>query len=88
MVVVRAAGRAAVAKRRALVEATGSRSPVTAQRRDRAVSLIDSGKAQRLCGFASMEILTALLQFVGDNAGTRRAPQGGFRMAAAAKAGA
>jgi hypothetical protein len=65
-----------------MVEATGWRSPITAQRRDRAVSLIDRVKAQRLYGFAAMEILTALLQFVGDNAGTRNP------MAAAGKAGA
>jgi UDP-glucose 4-epimerase len=69
MVVVGAAGRTTIARAvRALVDATGSRSPVTTQSRDRAAFLIDSGKAQRLYGFAPMEILAALRQFVSDNA--------------------
>jgi nucleoside-diphosphate-sugar epimerase len=69
MLVVGAAGRTTVAQAvQALVDATGSRSPVTAQSRDRTAFLIDSGKAQRLYGFAPMEILAALRQFVSDNA--------------------
>ena len=69
MVVVGAAGRTTIARVvQALVDATRSRSPVTAQRRDRPAFLIDSGKAQRLYGFAPMEILAALRQFVSDNA--------------------
>lgn len=69
MVVVGAAGRTTIAQAvQALVDVTGSRSPVTAQRRDRPAFLIDSGKAQRLYGFAPMEILAALRQFVSDNA--------------------
>ena len=51
-----------------LAEAAGSRSAVTAQWRDRPAFLIDSGKAQRLYGFAPMEILAALQQFAKDNA--------------------
>jgi nucleoside-diphosphate-sugar epimerase len=69
MVVVGAAGQTTIAQAvQALVDATGSRSPVTAQSRDRPAFLVDSGKAQRLYGFAPMEILTALRQFVSDNA--------------------
>jgi nucleoside-diphosphate-sugar epimerase len=69
MVVVGAAGRTTVAQAvQVLVDATGSRSPVTAQSRDRPAFLIDSGKAQRLYSFAPMEILAALRQFVSDNA--------------------
>jgi nucleoside-diphosphate-sugar epimerase len=69
MMVVGAAGRTTVAQAvQAMVEATGSRSPVTAQSRDRAAFLIDSGKARRLFGFAPMEILATLRQFVSDNA--------------------
>jgi UDP-glucose 4-epimerase len=69
MVVVGAAGRTTVAQAvQAMVDATGSRSPVTAQSRDRPAFLIDSSKAQRVYGVAPMEILTALRQFVSDNA--------------------
>jgi UDP-glucose 4-epimerase len=69
MVVVGAAGQTTVAQAvQVLVDTTGSRSPVTAQSRDRPAFLIDSGKAQRLYGFAPMEILAALRQFVSDNA--------------------
>lgn len=69
MVVVGAAGRTTIAQAvQAMVDATGSRSPVTAQSRDRPAFLIDSGKAGRLFGFAPMEILAALRQFVSDNA--------------------
>jgi nucleoside-diphosphate-sugar epimerase len=69
MVVVGAAGQTTIARAvEALVGATGSRSPVTAQSRDGPAFLIDSGKAQRLYGFAPMEILAALRQFVSDNA--------------------
>jgi hypothetical protein len=67
-VVVGAAGRTTIAQAvQAMVEATGSRSSVTAQSRDRPAFLIDSGKAGRLFGFAPMEILAALRQFVSDN---------------------
>jgi UDP-glucose 4-epimerase len=69
MVVIGAAGRTTVAQAvRALVEATGSRSPVTSHSLERPAFLIDSGKAQRLYGFAPMEIVPALRQFVADNA--------------------
>jgi nucleoside-diphosphate-sugar epimerase len=69
MVVVGAAGRTTVAQAvQAMVEATGSRSLVTAQSRDRPAFLIDSGKARRLFGFAPMDILATLRQFVSDNA--------------------
>ena len=68
MVVVGAAGRTTIAEAvQTLVQSTGSRSPVSAQKRDRPAFLIDSGKAQRLFGFAPMEILAALRQFVSDN---------------------
>jgi nucleoside-diphosphate-sugar epimerase len=69
MVVVGAAGRTTVAQAvQALLDATGSRSPVTTHKRDRPAFLINYGKAQRLYGFAPMEILAALRQFVSDNA--------------------
>jgi nucleoside-diphosphate-sugar epimerase len=69
MLVVGAAGRTTIAEAvQTMVDATGSRSPVTAQRRDRPAFLIDSGKAGRLFGFAPMEILAALRQFVSANA--------------------
>jgi UDP-glucose 4-epimerase len=69
MIVVGAAGRTTIGQAvQTLVDATGSRSSVTAQRRDRPAFLIDSGKAGRLFGFAPMEILPALRQFVSDNA--------------------
>ena len=42
------------------MQSTGSRSPVSALKRHRPAFLIDSGKAQRLFGFAPMEILAAL----------------------------
>jgi nucleoside-diphosphate-sugar epimerase len=50
-----------------IVDATGARTPVTARRNDRSAFLLDSGKAQRRFGFAPMEILAALRQFVADN---------------------
>jgi nucleoside-diphosphate-sugar epimerase len=53
---------------RGLVEQTGSGSTVTAQARDRGAFLIDSGKAHRLFEFAPMDVLTALREFVRDNA--------------------
>jgi nucleoside-diphosphate-sugar epimerase len=69
IVVVGAAGRTTVAEAvQVMVDGTGSGSPVTAQSRDRSAFLIDSGKAQRLFGFAPMDILAALRQFVADNA--------------------
>jgi nucleoside-diphosphate-sugar epimerase len=69
MVVAGAAGQTTIAEAvDTLVEATGSRSPVTTQTRDRGASLIDSSKARRLFGFAPMEVLEALRQFVRDNA--------------------
>jgi nucleoside-diphosphate-sugar epimerase len=69
MVVVGAAGRTTIAEAvRVLVDGTGSRSAVTAQARDRGAFLIDSGKAHRLFGFTPMDVLTALHQFVRDNA--------------------
>ena len=65
MVIAGADGRTTIAEAvRLLVEATGSPSPVTAQTRDRAAFLIDSGKAERLFGFAPMDVLAALRQFV------------------------
>jgi nucleoside-diphosphate-sugar epimerase len=69
MVVIGAAGRTTVAQAvDVLVDATGSRSPIATHSRDRGAFLIDSGKAQRLYGFAPMDILAALRQFVSDNA--------------------
>ena len=69
MVIVGAAGRTTVAEAiGVLVEGTGSRAPVTAQPRERPAFLIDSGKAQRLLGFAPLDVLAALRQFVADNA--------------------
>jgi nucleoside-diphosphate-sugar epimerase len=69
MVVVGAAGRTTIAEAvQVMVDATGSRSTVAARRRDRPAFLIDSGKAGRLFGFAPMEILATLRQFVSDNA--------------------
>jgi nucleoside-diphosphate-sugar epimerase len=69
MVVVGAAGRTTVAQAvGVLVDASRSLSPVAAHRRDHGAFLIDSGKAQRLYGFAPMDILAALRHFVGDNA--------------------
>jgi nucleoside-diphosphate-sugar epimerase len=69
MVIAGAAGRTTIAEAvHLLVESTGSSSPVTAQTRDRGAFLIDSGKAERLFGFAPMEVVTALRQFVQDNA--------------------
>ncbi|MGO9397865.1 MAG: NAD-dependent epimerase/dehydratase family protein [Xanthobacteraceae bacterium] len=69
MVVVGSAGRTTITEAvQTLVQSTGSRSPVSAQKHDRRAFLIDSGKAQRLFGFAPMEILAALRQFVSDNA--------------------
>ena len=65
MVIAGAVGRTTIAEVvRVLAEATGSASPRTAQTRDRAAFLIDSGKAQRLFGFAPMDVLAALRQFV------------------------
>ena len=65
MVLAGAAGRTTIAEAVSLlVETTSSSSPVTAQTRDRAAFLIDSGKAQRLFGFAPMDVLAALRQFV------------------------
>jgi nucleoside-diphosphate-sugar epimerase len=67
MVIAGAAGRTTIAEAvRVLVETTGSASPVTAQTRDRAAFLIDSGKAARLFGFVSMDVFAALRQFVQD----------------------
>jgi nucleoside-diphosphate-sugar epimerase len=51
-----------------LIEGTQSRSSVTVEKNERPAFLIDSGKAQRLYGFAPMEILTALRLFISDNA--------------------
>lgn len=69
MVIAGAVGRTTIAEVvRVLAEATGSASPRTAQTRARAAFLIDSGKAQRLFGFAPMDVLAAVRQFVGDNA--------------------
>lgn len=69
MVVAGAAGRTTIAEAVALlVEATGSASPVTALTRDRGAFLIDSGKAERLFGFAPMGVLETLRQFAADNA--------------------
>jgi nucleoside-diphosphate-sugar epimerase len=69
MVVVGATGRTTIADAvQVMVDGTGSGSPVTARSRDRGAFLIDSGKAQRLFGFAPMDILAALRQFVADNA--------------------
>jgi len=49
------------------MQSTGSRSPVSALKRHRPAFLIDSGKAQRLFGFAPMEILAGTAAFVSDN---------------------
>jgi nucleoside-diphosphate-sugar epimerase len=69
MVVLGAAGRTTIAEAvEAMVEGTGSASSVTAQSRNRSAFLIDSGKAQRLFGFAPMDVPAALRQFVIDNA--------------------
>jgi nucleoside-diphosphate-sugar epimerase len=69
MVVVGAAGQTTIAEAvRVMVDSTGSGSPTTAQSRDRNTFLIDSGKAHRLFGFAPMDILAALRQFVAENA--------------------
>jgi UDP-glucuronate 4-epimerase len=69
MVVAGAAGQTTIAEAvRVLVEGTGSRSPVTARTSDRGAFLIDSGKAHRLFGFAPMDVVAALRQFVRDNA--------------------
>ena len=58
MMVVGAAGRTTITEAvQLLVETAGSSSPVTAQTRDRGAFLIDSGKAQRLFGFAPMDVL-------------------------------
>jgi nucleoside-diphosphate-sugar epimerase len=50
-----------------LVERTASSSTVTSYFSDSPSFLIDSGKAQRLFGFAPMETLEALRRFVSDN---------------------
>jgi len=69
MVVVGSTGRTTVADVvRLLVESTGSSSTVASYSSDRPAFLIDSAKAQRLYGFAPMDILAALRQFVSDNA--------------------
>ena len=69
MVVLGAAGRTTIAQAvQALVDGTGSQSPLTSQSRERPAFLIDSGKAGRLFGFAPMEILATLRHFVNDNA--------------------
>jgi nucleoside-diphosphate-sugar epimerase len=69
MVLVGATGRTTIAEAvNLLVDTTSSSSPVTAQTRDRAAFLIDSGKAQRLFGFAPMDVLETFRQFVHDNA--------------------
>jgi UDP-glucose 4-epimerase len=53
---------------RLLVEGSGSRSPVSAESRpNRPAFLIDSSRAQRLFGFAPMDILATLRQFIRDN---------------------
>jgi nucleoside-diphosphate-sugar epimerase len=69
MVLAGATGQTTIAEAvNLLVDATSSSSPVIAQTRDRAAFLIDSGKAQRLFGFAPMDVLETLRQFVHDNA--------------------
>jgi nucleoside-diphosphate-sugar epimerase len=69
MVVVGSAGRTTIADVvRLLVEGTASRSAVASYSSERPSFLIDSAKAQHLYGFAPMEILAALRQFVSDNA--------------------
>jgi nucleoside-diphosphate-sugar epimerase len=69
MVVASAAGRTTIAEAlRVLAETAGSPSRVAPQTRDRGAFLIDSGKAARLFGFAPMDVVAALRQFVQDNA--------------------
>lgn len=69
MVIIGAAGQATIAEAVGLlVDTTGSSSPVTIQASDRGAFLIDSGKAERLFGFAPMEVLAALREFVRDHA--------------------
>jgi dihydroflavonol-4-reductase len=52
-----------------LVEATGSRAEIEVQTRDdRHAFVLDCSKAQRLFGFAPLEVAAALRQFVQDNA--------------------
>jgi UDP-glucuronate 4-epimerase len=68
MVVVGASGRTTVGEAvGVLVEATGSRSPLAALTRDRHAFLIDFSKAERLFGFAPMDVTIALRQFVREN---------------------
>jgi len=50
-----------------LREGTGSKSVVTAVKRDRRGFLLDVNKAARLFGFAPMNVETALHEFVTDN---------------------
>ena len=67
--VVGAAGQTSIAQAvQTTVDGTGSRSPIWSQTRDHPAFLIDNGNAERLFGFAPMEILAALRQFVSDNA--------------------
>jgi nucleoside-diphosphate-sugar epimerase len=69
MVVLGAAGRTTIAEAvQVMVDGTGAGSSVTAQSSDRTAFLIDCSKAQRLFGFAPMDVLTALRQFVADSA--------------------
>jgi nucleoside-diphosphate-sugar epimerase len=68
MVLVGAAGQTTVARAlQTIMDAAGAFPLITAHRNDRPAFLVDSTNAARLFGFAPMEILTALRQFVSDN---------------------
>jgi nucleoside-diphosphate-sugar epimerase len=63
------AGRTTIARAvHILREAAGSKSVVTAVKRDRSGFLLDVNKATRLFGFAPMHVETTLHEFVTDNA--------------------
>jgi nucleoside-diphosphate-sugar epimerase len=69
MVILSCSGQTTIAEAvRTIADGTHARSPITsAQLNERRAFLIDCGKAQRLLGFAPLEILRALRRFVSDN---------------------
>ncbi len=68
VVLAGSAGRTTIARAvEILREGTGSSATIAALRRDRPGFLLDVGKAERLFGFAPMDVEAALHQFVMDN---------------------
>jgi nucleoside-diphosphate-sugar epimerase len=67
MVLVGSAGQTTIAEAvQTVMDAAGTRPPISAQWNNRPAFLIDSSKAQCRFGFAPMQILAALRRFVSD----------------------